>query len=74
MTLVELAQKWKDKKLTPEETVEESKRINIFEPYEYDGDWFYTNGNDNSWLDVEVKTDLTKAERIELKRLMGLIR
>lgn len=76
MRLVELAQKWKDGKISSEETLKEFNKITVFKPIEEDDEdeCYYTAGNGNSWLEVETDTNLTRAERIDFKRVLRLIK
>lgn len=74
MTLVELTRQWKDKELDNKEVAELFKRIKIFEPIEEDDEIYYTNGNDNSWLDVVADGYLTREERIKFKKVVGAIK
>lgn len=73
MTLVELTRKWKDETLTDEEVIQEYENIDIYVPEEIDGEYFYTRGDDNSWLDVTTDNYLTRKERIKFKRKVGAI-
>lgn len=73
MTLVELTRKWKDGTLTDEEVLQEYKDIDVYLPEEIDGEYFYTRGDDNSWLDVTTDNYLTRKERIKFKRKVGAI-
>lgn len=73
MTLVELTRKWKDGILTDEEVIKEYKGIDIYVPEEIDGEYFYTRGDDKSWLDVTTDNYLTRKERIKFKRKVGAI-
>lgn len=70
MTLVELSRLWKDGKVSDEEALRAFKKIKIFEPIVEDGETYYTNGNNNSWLDVVVDDYLNRDERIKLKKIL----
>ena len=74
MTLVELARLWKDRKISDKEAQEAFKKIKIFEPIEEDVETYYTNGNNNSWLDVVADDYLNRDERIEFKKIVGCIK
>ena len=74
MTLVELTRQWKDKELDNKEVAELFKKIKIFEPIEEGDEIYYTNGNDNSWLDVVADGYLTREERIKFKKVVGAIK
>lgn len=73
MTLVELTRRWKDKKIDNKQAKELFKKIKIFEPIEEDDEIYYTNGNNNSWLDVVADGYLTREERIQFKKIVGAI-
>lgn len=73
MTLVELTRRWKDKKIDNKQAKELFKKIKIFEPIEEDDEIYYTNGNNNSWLDVVADGYLTREERIKFKKIVGAI-
>lgn len=74
MTLVELSRLWKDGKISNKEAQEAFKKIKIFEPIEEDGEFYFTNGNGNSWLDVTVDNYLSWDEKVEFKRAVGCIK
>ena len=74
MTLVELTRQWKDKEIDNKKATELFKKIKIFEPIEEDDEIYYTNGNDNSWLDVVADGYLTREERIQFKKVVGAIK
>lgn len=74
MTLVELTRQWKDKEIDNKKATELFKKIKIFEPVEEDDEIYYTNGNDNSWVDVVADGYLTREERIQFKKVVGAIK
>lgn len=73
MTLVELAQKWKDGEINDQKVRDIYEKINVYEPENIDGEWFFTRGDGNSWLEVGVETNLTCGERVRLKKILGVI-
>ena len=73
MTLVELTRRWKDGTLTDDEVLQEYRNIDVYVPEKVDGEYFYTRGDDNSWLDVTADGYLTRLERIIFKRKVGAI-
>ena len=73
MTLVELSRLWKDGKVSDEEARRAFKKIKIFEPIVEDGETYYTNGNNNSWLDVVADDYLNRDERIKFKKILRFI-
>lgn len=73
MTLVELARLWKDGKISDEEAQLAFEKIEVYVPDTIDGEVFWTRGDDNAWLDIVADDYLNREERIEFKKIVGLI-
>ena len=73
MTLVELSRLWKDGKISDEGVQEAFEKIEIYTPESVDGEVFWTRGDDNAWLDIVADDYLNREERIEFKKIVGLI-
>ena len=70
ITLVELAKMWKVGEISDEKAKEVFKTINVYEPEEIDGDIFWFNGNNNSWLEVDIELDYD--EGIAFRKAVGM--
>lgn len=77
-SLSELAQAWKDKKITDLEAKEIFNTLHILEvkteDIEPDEELKYITGNGNSWTELRTDTDLTRDERIAFKKAIEYIK
>lgn len=75
--LPELAQSWKDNRVTDKEAKEVFEALNILiikvEDIELEEELTYITGDGNSWTELRTDTDLNREERIEFKKVVGYI-
>lgn len=76
-SLTELAQAWKDKKVTDLEAKEIFETLHILKvktTIEPDEELRYITGDGNSWTELRTDTNLTRDERIAFKKAVGYIK
>lgn len=76
-SLTELAQAWKDKKVTDLEAKEIFETLHILKvktTIEPDEELRYITGDGNSWTELRTDTNLTRDERIAFKKAVCYIK
>ena len=77
-SLTELAQAWKDKKVTDLEAKEIFKTLHILKvktsDIEPEEELRYITGDGNSWTELRTDTNLTRDGRIAFKKAVGYIK